>query len=121
MLDHQFFAPAISCPRYAFRWCVLLMMSRQNFVNGSDNSPRFRLGWGCSFSARCLLCQVELVGYCRALDAAQLAGDSAGDSFDAIVIRRLMSAKLPVQQVILEDLNHVAEKYRALRCAFEDV
>ena len=43
-----------------------------------------------------------------------LAGDSKGHSFDATVIRSLMSAKLPVQQVILEDLNHVAEKYRAL-------
>ena len=64
---------------------------------------------------------MQLVDYCRALDAAQLAGDSAGHTFDAPVIRRLMSAPLPVQQVILEDLNHVAGKYRALRCAFGDV
>ena len=61
-----------------------------------------------------MLRQAELVRYCRTLDAAVLAGDSKGHSFDATVIRSLMSAKLPVQQVILEDLNHVAEKYRAL-------
>ena len=92
------------------------------FRECSDISTRRRFEWGCSApSVRRLLCRVQPVDYCRALDAAQLAGDSAGHSFDAIVIRRLMSAKLPVQQVILEDLNHVAEKYRALRCAFGDV
>ena len=64
---------------------------------------------------------MQLVDYCRTLDAARLAGDSKGHTFDAPVIRRLMSAPAPVQEVILEHLNHVAKKYRALRCAFEHV
>ena len=63
---------------------------------------------------------VQLVDYCRTLDAARLAGDSSGHTFDAAVIRRLMAAPDPVQDVILEHLGHVIEKYRAPRCAFED-
>ena len=88
----------------------------------SDISPRCRLACGVARSlARCLLRQVALVGYCRTLDASRLAGDRAVHSFDPEVIRSLMSAKVPVQEAILEDLKHVAGKYRALRCAFEDV
>ena len=57
--------------------------------------------------------------YCRTLDAAKCAGDSSGHTFDRFVIRSLMAASEPVQDVILDTLNHVIEKYRASRCALE--
>ena len=62
---------------------------------------------------------MQLVDYCRTLDAARLAGDLSGHTFDAAVLRRLMAAPDPVQDVILEHLCHVIENYRALRCATE--
>ena len=85
--------------------------------SGALNSKQV---WVLLLCSVCLVfvLSVQLVEYCRILDAARLAGDSSGHIFDSRVIRRLMAAPDPVHEVILEHLDHVIEKYRASRCAF---